>query len=61
MILLKKKNDANNYRKKKNKTTKSKSFEYWTKMIGKTSDDKIAQVLAPLKYSSIFGDSSISY
>ena len=54
MILLKKKNDANNYRKKKNKTTKSKSFEYWTRIIGKTSDDKIAQVVAPLKYSSNF-------
>ena len=40
--------------KKKNKTTKSKSFEYWTKIIGKMSDDKIAQVVVPLKYFSNF-------
>ena len=40
--------------KNKNKTTKSKCFEYWTKIIGKTSDDKIAQVVVPLKYFSNF-------
>ena len=40
--------------KKKNKTATSKSFEYWTKIIGKTPDDKNAEVVVPLKYFSNF-------
>ena len=50
-------NDANNYRINNNKTTTSKSFEYKTKILGTTPNDKNildAEVVVPLKYLSNF-------
>ena len=49
--------DAANYRVNKNKTTKSKSFEYKTKIMGRTPADNNAsntEAVVPLKYLSNF-------
>ena len=51
------KNDAGNYRINNNKTKKSKSFEYSTKIIRSTPKDYNTldtEVVVPLKYLSIF-------
>ena len=48
-------NDADNYRINKNTTTMSKSFEYKTKITGKTPMNASrlnAEVVVPLKYLS---------
>ena len=50
-------NDANNFRIYINKTTRSKSFEYKTKLIGTAPDDGgrlDAEVVVPLKHLSNF-------
>ena len=50
-------NDANNYRIYNNKTVTRKSFEYKTKIIGRTSNDNNildARVVVPLRYLSNF-------
>ena len=50
-------NDANNYRKNNNKTTRSKSFEDKTKIIGRTPNDNNilhTEVVVSLKYLSNF-------
>ena len=50
-------NDAGNYRVNNNKTIKSKSFEYKTKIIGTTPDNNSgldAEVVVPLRYLSNF-------
>ena len=50
-------NDGNNFRIYINKTTRSKSFEYKTKLIGTAPDDGgrlDAEVVVPLKYLSNF-------
>ena len=57
MIILTKKNVTNNYRINNNKTTKGKSFEYKTKIIGKTPANASrlnAEVVIPLEYLSNF-------
>ena len=50
-------NDANNYRINNNKTARSISFKYKTKIIGSTPDDANrlnAEVVVPLKNLSNF-------
>ena len=50
-------NDANNYRINNSKTTTNKSFEYKTKIIGRTASDNDiwdTEVVVPLKYLSNF-------
>ena len=49
-------NDANDYRINNKKTTTCKSFDYKTKIIGKTSNDNTldTEVVVPLKYLSNF-------
>ena len=52
-----KNNDANNYKINNNKTTTSKSYEYKTKIRGRTPNDNNileAEVVVPLKYLSNF-------
>ena len=52
-----KNNDANNYKINNNKTTTSKSFQYKTKIRGRTPNDNNileAEVVVPLKYLSNF-------
>ena len=55
-----KNNDAGNYRINNIKTTTSKSFEYKTKIIGRTSESNSTintVAVLPLKYMSNFGRS----
>ena len=51
-------NDADNFRINNNKKTKSKSFEYKTKLVGRvpnSNNDRLeAEIVVPLKYQSNF-------
>ena len=51
-------NDAANFRINNNKKTKSKSFEYKTKLVGRVpnnNDDRLdAKIVVPLKYQNNF-------
>ena len=51
-------NDADDFRINNNKTTKSKSFEYKTKLVGRVpnnNNDRLeAEIVVPLKYQSNF-------